>query len=349
MTGCGSETEEEPIIMVDATEDEIVYNMDEISVGEVVLTKNISCKYVQTSEQQVAFSSGGKLVDKVYVKVGDEVKPGDILVALDCGNLENDIATLEYQIKKNTLQLGYLDNAEEFDKTNAYFSFVYSGNNSSKTEDDVKEYDEGVADIGENYTYQREDYQDNIEFDQRKLDKLKSEYEDNRVYATMAGKVLYIKPGLEGSLAQKDDEVMTIVDNDNGLFEINDAEAARFFKQGEAVAMNIAYGDGKGDYELIPHNMNEWGESQLFEVLSGPETATLEVGVSGTIVAPIDKKENVARIPIKALYQADGKYYTYVLNSNNLREAQFIDIGLIGDDYAEVLGGIEVGTKVVKR
>lgn len=347
ITGCGETLEEEPIIMVDASEEEIVYNMEEISVGDVTLTKNINCEYVQTKSQDVSFPSGGKRVDKVYVRVGDQVSVGDLLVALDSGNAVDEIANLEYQIARNELELGYLDKAEEFDKQSAYFSFAYSG--GSEDEEGLKEYQEGVDSIVEGYTYQREDYQDSIEFDKKKLAKLKSEYEGNCVYATMDGKVHYIKSNLEGSTAKKDEVIITIIDNENGLFEIQDEEAAKFFKENESVPMNIVYGDGKGDYELIPHNMNEWGEKQVFEILDRPETATLEVGVSGTIVAAVDKRESVVRIPIKALYEADGKYYTYVLNEQNLREPVFIEIGLIGNDYAEVISGVEVGMKVVRR
>lgn len=345
--GCGKEVEEEPIIMVDASEDEIFYNMEEVTVGEVILNKNVNCKYVQTSEQQVAFPMGGKLVDKVYVKVGDTVKVGDLLVALDSENMVDEMANLEYQIAKNELQLKYVDVAEEFDKTSSYYNFVYGSNNI--TEDDKKEFDENMDELVQNYVYQREDISDSLEFDRKKLEKLKSEYEGNRVYATMAGKVYFIKSNLEGSTAKKDDVIMTIVDNDNGLFEIEDSEAAKFFSADEIVDMNVAYGDAKGDYELRPHNIQNWGEKQEFEVVSRPETSTLEVGVSGTIVATIDRRDNVVRIPIKALYQADDKYYTYVLNSQNMREARFIEVGLVGNDYAEIISGIEVGTKVVRR
>jgi len=344
--GCGKKQEVEPIIMVDASEDEIVYNMEEITTGDVLLTKNVNCKYVQTNDQNVAFSVGGKTVNKVYVRIGEHVKVGDLLVELESGSVAEDIANLEYQINRNKLMLGYLDQAEEFDRQNAYFSLAY---NSKGEEDDLKEYNEAIADIELNYSYQREDYNDTIEFAQKKLELLKKEYEGNRVYATMEGKVFNIKTNLEGSVVKKDEVVMTIVDNDNGLFEIEDAEAAKYFAEGQAVNMSIVYGDGKGDYELIPHNMSEWAEKQMFEILTAPESATLEVGVSGTIVATVDKRTNVTRIPISALYNADGKYYTYVLNAQNMRETRFIEVGLVGDKYAEVISGIDLGTKVVRR
>ena len=344
--GCGTENENEPIIMVDASEDEIIYNMEEVTTGDVLLTKNVNCKYVQTNDQEVTFSNGGKKVDKVYVRVGDHVEVGDLLVELDSGDMAEEIANLEYQINRNKLMLGYLDQAEEFDRQNAYFSLAYG---SKGEEEDLEDYNESIADIEESYTYQREDYNDSLEFDQKKLDNLKREYEANRVYATMAGKVYDIKPNLEGSIVKKDDVVITIVDNDNGLFEIEDAEAAKFFTEGQAVDMSIVYGDAKGDYELVPYNMSSWSDTQLFEILTAPENTTLEVGVSGTVVATIDKKTNVTRIPVSALYQADQKYYTYILNSENMREPCFIEVGLVGDDYAEVKSGIELGTKVVRR
>lgn len=347
LAGCGAVSEDEPIIMIDASEEAIVYNMEEVSRGEVILTKKIDCEYVQTSQQDVAFPIGGKIVDKVYVKVGDHVEVGDLLVELESGNMTDDIAYLEYQIARNELSLGYLDKAEEFDLQNAYYSFVY--NNSEKDEEALKEYNENCDEIKEGYTYQREDYQDSLEFDRKKLEKLKGEYNGNRVYATMPGTVHFIKNGLEGSTAKKDDVILTIVDNDNGLFEMSDSEAAKYFDMGQAVSMNVSYGDAKGDYELVPHDMLSWGEKQYFEILVRPENASLSVGISGTVVATIGKKEDVLRIPIKALYEADGRYYTYVLNSDNLREAKFIEVGLVGDEYAEVLSGIDLGMKVVRR
>ena len=86
VAGCGATEKEEPIIMIDASEEAIVYNMEEISRGEVILTKKIDCQYVQTSQQDVSFPVGGNIVDKVYVRVGDHVEVGDVLVDLENGH-----------------------------------------------------------------------------------------------------------------------------------------------------------------------------------------------------------------------------------------------------------------------
>lgn len=344
--GCGAVATEEPIIMVDASPDEIVYKLEEISVGDVRKTERVSCEYVQTKQQEVAFDVGGKIIYRVHVKNGDKVAPGDLLVELEDGDIEDQIALLEYQISKNELMLGYLDKAEEFDMQNSYFSLVYD---SGKTEDDVKDKEKRDESIAEDYTYQREDIEDNLEFDRRKLEKLKGDLAANRIYATMAGKVINVKKDLEGTTAKRGDVIMNIVDNENGIFESKDTEAASYFQDGVTVPMSISYGDAKGDYELMPYNMSSWGETEQFSIVDRPEGSTIEVGCSGTITATSGMKQSVNRIPLSALYTADDKYYTYVLDEDNMKNVVFIEIGLIGDDYAEVLGGIEVGTKVVRR
>lgn len=346
LSGCGTKVEEEPLVVVDTSPDEVTYNLVDITQGDVVKTKLESCSYVQTKEQEVSFNSGGKIVDRVYVKIGDHVEVGDLLVELKNDNIDEDIARLEYQIKRNELLLSYLDKAEEFDLENSYYDFVY---NTDTEEEDLKEKEENDEEIEDNYTYRREDYEDNIEFDKLKLQELKKELASSRIYANMSGKVLTVKSNLEGSTAKRGDVIMTIVDNANGIFEIEDKEATAYIKDGDTFTMNIVYGTAKGVYELTPYNMSSWGDKQQFSVISGPDSVSIEVGTTGSMTIPIDKKENVARIPLGALYEAEGKYYTYVLNADNLREVRFIDVGLVGDEYAEVLSGVELGTKVVRR
>lgn len=342
---CNNEIQEVPLVVVDTLEDEVTYNLDQVTKGEVVLTQTLPCSYVQTKEQEVVFPVGGKIIEKVYVKSGDHVNVGDTLVELQTGNIEEDIANLEYQIARNGLMMSYLDKAEEFELQNSYFTLVYD---TKMEEEDVKNKDKRDEKIAESYTYQREDYADNIEFDQLKLEELKTELASSQVKATISGKVIDVKRNLEGSTAKRGEVIMKIVDNNNGLFETK-AEDASIYKEGQSVSMNIVYGEAKGDYILEPYNISSWKDTQLFSIVEGPDGYNIEVGTTGTIVTPVDKKDNVLRIPNSALYEADNRYYTYILDENNMRKAQFIEVGLIGDMYTEVLSGIEEGVKVVRR
>ncbi len=341
-----AEKEPEPLIVVDTQPDAVTYNLVAADKGEVVLSQNLSCNYVQTKQQEVSFTSGGKIVDKVYVREGDKVNVGDLLVGLELGDIEERIADLQYTIDRNTLKLGYLDKAEEFDYTNSYYQYVYD---SKMEEEDVKKWEERDEQIAQNYQYQREDLEDTLEFDKKELDKLKSEFANSTIRATMSGVVYSIEKNLEGSTAKKGEVIMTIVDNANGLFETEIPGLTEFISDGDVLSLSVAYGTGKGNYEVVPYNISTWGEKQLFSILEAPENSTLEVGTGGTIKACVDRRENVLRVPTSAIYEADGKYYVYMLDEKNMRQVNFVEVGLYGDSYVEITAGLSDGDMVVKR
>lgn len=346
LMGCTETVEEEPLIVVDSNEETISYKTVPAQIIDITSTASVTCKYVQTKEQEVTCPVGGKIIDKVYVKEGDVVKAGDVLVELQVGNVEEEIADLKYKIAREELELGYLDKAEEFEMTNSYYRYVYD---SKMEEEDYDDWEERDASIEENYSYQREDKLDALEFDKKKLSKLEADFKNNRIYATISGTVLTMEKNLEGSTAKRGEVIMTVVDNANGIFEAEDTEKASYFKEGVTSPMSVVYGDGKGEYEVTPYNMNSWGDTQQFLIVSQPENATLEVGTSGTIKVTLDSKEKVLGVPSNCIYMADDKYYVYVLDENGMRKVQFVEIGLQGDTYTEIVSGISAGDEVVKK
>ena len=346
LSACG-EQEEENIVVIENETSETGYGLVTVTRGDVVLTQSITATYTQLNEQTVSFDSGGRRISKVYVNPGDSVKRGDLLIELSQDNLQSQIDELEYRIEKNELQLEYLDAAEKFDEQSAYNSFVYG--DPDIDEDDVKAYQKNQDSIDRNYRYKREDLNDELEFDRRKLSKLKGEYNSGRIVSTMDGIVYSMVDNLEGSTSKKDEVVMTIVDNASGRFEANDPEFASYFHEGEPVELKIVYSSASGDYEVVPINMSSWGEKQIFEVFSGPDNEGIDVGTTGTIKVVLDKREGVLTLPLGAIYHADGKPYVYVLDENDFRQMVWIETGLTGDDLVEVTSGLNEGDKVVYK
>ncbi len=344
ITGCGTE-EEDKQVLVDNTTDSSVYGLVTVTRDNVVLTKAINATYMQIREQTVAFSTGGKKVSKVHVHQGESVNPGDLLVELSQDNLQEKIDELEYKIEKNKLQLEYLEKEYSFDMDDAYNSFVY--NSGDISEDDLKNYDKNKESIDRNYRYRREDLNDEIEFDTKKLNSYKKELKDSMIYSTISGTVYTIADGLEGSTSKKDEVVMTIVDNASGRFETKEPDYASYFHEGEPVRMDIVYGSASGEYEVVPYDMANWGETQQFEVFSGPDNEGIDVGTSATIRVTLERKDNVLSLPIGSVYHADGKPYVYMLDENNFRQITWIETGLTGDDRVEITGGLNEGDKVV--
>ncbi len=346
MCGCG-ETAEENIVVIDNETSEPIYGLVAVTKDDVLLTKNLTATYMQLNEQTVSFDSGGRRISKVYVNPGDSVKKGDLLIELAQDNLQEQIDELEYRIEKNEKQLSYLDAAEKFDEQSAYTNFVY--NDPDIDEDDVKNYQKNQDSIAQNYRYRREDLNDELEFDKKELAKLKSDYSSGRIVSNMDGIVYTIADGLEGSTSKKDVVVMTIVDNASGRFETKEPDYASYFHDGEPVEMKIVYGSASGDYEVVPYDMASWGETQMFEVFSGPDNEGIDVGTTATINVVLDRRDQVLTLPKGAIYHADGKPYVYVLDENDFRQMVWIETGLIGDDLAEIVSGLSEGDKVVYR
>lgn len=346
LSGCSKSTEE-AVVVIDAEEENMDYGLISVVRDDVVLSKPLTCTYTQTQEQTVSFPVGGKRITKVHVNPGDEVKKGDLLIELAEGDIPERIDELEYKIKKNQLLLGYLDKAEEFDEGSAYTNFV--SNNKNIEEEDVKKFDENQTELKQSYEYRREDYRDEIEFDQKELEKLKTELGNTKIYSTMNGKVYTVKDYLEGSTSKKDEVVMTIVDDASGFFETAEPDYAEYFVEGGIYEMSVVYGNAQGSYELTPYNMSSWSDTQKFEIVTGPDNEGIEVGTTGTLKIVLEHSAQVLCIPIGAVYYADGKPYVYILDENNLRQMKWIEVGLTGDDKIEVTGGLTEGEKVVYR
>ncbi len=344
--GCGT-VEEENVVVIENETQESSYGLVAVTRDDVILTKSITATYMQLKEQTVSFDAGGRRVSKVYVNPGDSVKAGDLLIELSQDNLQEQIDELEYRIAKNELQLGYLDAAEKFDEQSAYNNFVY--NNPNISEDDVAAYQKNQDSITQSFVYKREDLNDELEFDRRKLTSLKNEYASGHIYSTMDGVVYTVAEGLEGSTSKKDEVVMTIVDNASGRFETEEPDYASYFHEGEPVEMKIVYGSASGDYEVVPVDMASWGEKQVFEVFSGPDNEGIDVGVTATIKVVLDRHDQVLALPVGAIYHADGKPYVYVLDENDFRQIVWIETGLEGDDLVEVTSGLNEGDKVVYK
>lgn len=342
LTGC-TDKEEAPSVIVDSEEDVVSFNLIPVSYEDVVLTANIDCTYVQTESQEVSFNATGKYVDKVYVEEGDYVKKGDVLCELSSDALERSIEQLEYQIERNEIQLSYYDTYENLDIQDQWVGFIVrNGTDDSAVKEAVKK-------IQKNYDRQRVLLNDSLEFDRKELANKKKELKASRLYATMDGKVYKLKKGLEGSTSKADEVLMTIVDDSTCLFEVKDVSYRNLFSEGTPVDMKIYYSTASGDYLLVPYEMENWTDSLLFSVYTGPDNAVIDVGVMGEISIVMETKSNVLSVPKETVHMIEDKAFVYTLNEDNIREIRYVEIGLYGDERVEIISGLSEGEKVVRK
>ena len=334
----GDTGEEEAVVVVESKDETISYKFATVLYGDVKKTERMKCTYRQTDAEEITVSVTGRVIDNVYVKEGDFVNRGDLLCELSAGSLEESIATLEYRIARNELLLGYLDVNQDYDISRQW---LYGYNTDS-----IKA---SVESIQKNYRYKREDYEDSLEFDRKELSELRAQYSNSKIYAKTSGTVYELTENLEGKTSKKDEVIMTIVNTDECLFLAESPELIPYFTEGQSFTMNISTGSASGDYELEPYDMENWGDTQLFSIVSGPDGYSLEVGMYGTAKIVVEEKDNCLYLPQTVVHTADGEAYVYILDENNTRQVRFVETGLYGDDTVEIVSGLEEGEKVVKR
>ena len=346
-TGCTYNRDEEPMVILDSGDDYYTeYSFVQVDRGDVRVTDSVKCVYRKNDEQEVFFPVSGKVITKVYVEQGDAVKKGDVLAEISVGTLQAEIKALEYRIARNELLLGYLDEEEQLDMQGFYLNYLYGSGQSDKDKENLEKNLDNLYDGNDS---RRRGYDDELEFDRRKLSALRKEYASSRVYAQFDGKVSSVEEGLEGSTSNVEKSIMTIVDNSEGYFETEDADHIKYFNEGEIVQMKVSVGNGKGNYELLPLDMEEWGETQKFSIFSGDDTENLEVGTQGSITVVLEKHTGVLRLPSSCVHSAGDASYVYVENAEGLREVVWIETGISGEGMTEILSGLNEGDSVIKR
>lgn len=345
LTGCGPvRGDDEELILTEKETETMTYDMAEVSISDVRKTGKASCVYQQVNDESLSFAVSGKRVAKVYVEKGENVVKGQILAELDVGNAEEQIRDLEYAIARNELNLSNIELNRDNEISALWLRFMYQ---SGQSKEEKEALDKNVESIQQKYRYMQEDCEDALALDRAQLDILKKNMQESTLRAGMNGMVSEIADRLEGSTTVRGEEVMKIIDSSDCVFAVDDVSLMEFFKEGVEVDMSMAYGSGAGDYKLIPHEMDKWEDKLLFSISQGGEGAIIEVGSRGTMRYTIDFREQVLSVPLKAVHQADGKSFVYVLGENSMREMKWIETGLFGDDKVEVISGLQEGERVI--
>ena len=345
LTGCATTpAQEDNLILIEKETEPITYEMAAVSVGDVKKTQKVRCSYQQVNDEVLSFSISGKRVAEVYVEEGESVVKGQLLAELDIGNAQDQIRTLEYNIAKNELNLQNSVINEQDEISAVWLQYLFKSGKTAWEQENVEKNVEGIQ---QRYRYNREDWEDAIALDKAELAALQADVKNSRLVAGMDGTVSEIKEYLEGSTSVMGEEVITIIDSTECLFEVTDITWASYFEEGEEVDLSIVAGTGAGNYKLIPYDKENWGEKLLFTLSGDTEDVNIGVGASGTIYFTLEERTQVLTVPTKAVHQASGKSYVYVLGEGNMREVKWIETGLFGDETVEVLSGLTEGEKVI--
>ncbi|MCR5250130.1 MAG: efflux RND transporter periplasmic adaptor subunit [Lachnospiraceae bacterium] len=343
--GCGKKEEEAPPLVLESGDEAAEYSLTECMRGDLEETVSLTCYYRKNAEQEVYFPVSGKQIRKIYVQEGDIVKKGDLLAELAVGNIEDQIDELQYRIRRNELLLAYVDEDEALEIEGRYNNLAYM---SGHTDEDKEAYDAELVKLKARNEQRRNSYRDSIEFDKKKLASLQGQLSQSRVYAQFDGKVSKVEKGLIGTTSNVEKCVMTVVDDQEGYFVSEKEELLPYLTE-ESYSMNVMFGNGRGDYELVPRDRESWGEKQYFSIKKGDNIEGLEVDDKGDIRVITARKEDTLYLPSECIRNAGDRNYVYVVTEEGLRDVIWVEVGLHGEGVTEILSGLKEGDKVIRR
>ncbi len=84
-----------------------------------------------------------------------------------------------------------------------------------------------------------------------------------------------------------------------------------------------------------------------FKNLSKELQEQIKPGMTANATIIVQRKENVLRVPVRAIEKKDSEYTAKLLTANKKISVQPVKTGLQGDEYYEVLQGLKAGDEVV--
>lgn len=334
-TACGQQISDDPQTILVQEEEEAAYPTTTVEYGEVVKNVTLRCTYTSTDKQELSFPDDGGLIERVEVKMGDFVQAGQLLIALDVEDLEAGIEEMEYRVAKQELELKQKEEMKAYELASAERMFTYT----NMTKADEEYLAEQKERIEEAYKIDLENKRDALSVQKQRLEQSKKELEQGRLFAAMDGEITYLENSIKDTYTVKDRVVVTVSNLDACYFATTDIEYADCFKEGDSVVVEYRDSGQKYSCEVVPALMDSWEEKLYFKP-TGEELIACET--DGNITMELDRKENVLCVPEDAIHESDNGLFVY-LEKDGLLEMRYVTVGLEGDEFVEITGGLEQG------
>ena len=332
LSGCGAAEEETRSITIVRETVENEYDLTHLEKRDVVKTELVSCTYSQLMQEDLAFPVSDKTVAYVYVNEGDEVKGGDLVAKLDVASLEADNITMREQLERNELLMAQADEMIEF-----YEKKIETPGISLSSKEN---YLSKLQKLRE----KRRTYSDENDFNRIKISSNEQQIIAGSLYAGMDGNISFIKNNLEGNTSRAGETVITILNASVCGFQAMDRKAVEYIRVGDKVQVVT---NMSGDvYDATVTSVDKANSKIVFE-LDQPDYS-ITVGTRGTVTVVQGEADGVMSLPKSCCFEGDDFWFTYVLNGD-VREMRKITVGLIGNDYIEVTGGISEDDVVILR
>ncbi len=315
LSGCYLFPKEEEVLAPPLIEPpEITYDTTAAKKGTVEKKITGSGSFVSISQSNLFFKSRGGRLKGIYVKLGDEIKEGDIIAELDTGDLKNQIEVQKINLKKARTR-----------------------------------YNQVKAQGGDEYSRQLAWY--DVELASLQLENLERQLEEAVLRSDMAGTVVYVNNNVqEGDYVNTYQTLVRIADPRQLQLQYSGSNNSDF-KLGQEVNVKIKDRVYSGEVVMTPANVPIDAPDNMKNIIrikveGLPEE--VKMGDSAQIELVLDKRENVIVLPRSLVRNYMGRKYVLVLE-DGLKKERDVEIGLETATEVEIVKGLEEGELVITR
>ncbi|MBE6986174.1 MAG: biotin/lipoyl-binding protein [Ruminococcaceae bacterium] len=328
------------------------YTMAAVMRGDLIATVSVRCRYVHAKEEHLSFSVGGAYISKVYVTEGQQVKAGQLLAELEQDNLQENIASLEYQMRLLEQQKVHHLEDRQLDVKKIDIMLEDLRQRLEQAEEPVRqqllaqiEQQEGKRqDVMDSYAQKLQSAEDSIYLLGLRLEEAKETLKSRQIIAGMDGTVTFIDEVKEGTRSVKGQTFISISDLSTTVFTVT-GDNTKYFAPGEDVVLTCQDKE-LAAYVADPSEFDVGDKPVVYLKLKQPEP-TLQEGDSGTILLTLDQRLDVLYVDEDAVKTADGETFVFILDENGLRTTKTVTTGLTVKDFTEIIEGLSEGDTVI--
>ena len=325
LTGCGILPTEEEFDAAPVVKEYEGASFNKVAVtrGTLAKTEEISGKYKGTVKEDIE-PDGASVIKKIYVKKGDRVKAGDVIMQYELPGSEKTLKESNEKIAKAELQI---KQAKELMTLEAEKQKKTGGGKS------------GIENAKNQYEQQIKALESSLELLKMDAKIAKEEIKEEQITASVNGVVTYVDSKAEGTYGTEGEAAVKIEGKKKNRFEAN-SKYASHCKEGDTVTIEV-----KGqEYKATIKRDKESTDSVYFY----PTTKlNMEDGTVCSYQVVLKERKDILYLPSSIVYSMGDKHVVYYEDANGLKSTKEVSVGETIDNFIEITGGLEENEQVI--
>ncbi|MGE5704349.1 MAG: efflux RND transporter periplasmic adaptor subunit [Clostridia bacterium] len=341
----------------------VKYEVAKVERGTITKGVSGSSTFTTTDRFELSFKEPTERLKSFEVKVGDQVKRGQVLAELDAGEIELQIQTAEYELREAQLELKAEQLQSTYDLDAAKIDLQKAEMTAKVAETKLAslELEKARLRVKELQDTQKQAYMIekaklNVMEKELKLSTLQKKWEETRLVSPVDGEVVFVSNESVGDRIEANQALLAIADPKKMMIRYQ-APTEEHLKEVEVgmkanlIAMDHPNLVGKvvQTPNSLPSNLNtiqaqNHATTLVIALEKIPDTIKLGTPVQFQIV--LAQQSNALIIPIQALRAFDKREYVVVLEGKTKREID-VETGIKTATEVEIVKGLQEGQLVI--